>query len=255
MGADRSMPGMSRKTVLGNRSDGKSFKKNTKPSNDVARINEMYFPDSAGKRDNNVRKVCGPSARTTRTYDVTPATDVPLADPTAPEMADATGDPQSAGDASKTKPDKPQQTLQHSQYARKDAKDGGDAGKYYVEVGVTAPNKQYPGGVNEGSTSGPLVASADYVSFNTKDPPDGQMHKITIYTPPLNDGRDPKDQDNSSLTVEGFPKDGDKFDTSNPGNVKCDVGKWQPTGNNYAQQKIPTLGDTRRDILCLADSP
>ncbi|KAL8717638.1 MAG: hypothetical protein Q9181_008299 [Wetmoreana brouardii] len=176
-----------------------------------------------------------------------------LRDPSlATPTATATIDPQSLGHALATKLDRSQQALQISQYARKDPNDGGDAGKYWILAGVTAPNEQFPGGADKGSTGAPQVASSDFVSFDIKNSLDGQMHKVEIHTPPLNSTGD---LDQAPLTITGFPGKDDKFDTSNPGkSALCDVGPWQTTKNPSDQARLP-IGGMRRDIRCLGDAP
>ncbi|KAL8746552.1 MAG: hypothetical protein Q9190_001436 [Brigantiaea leucoxantha] len=87
-----------RKTVLGNKSDGKSFKKNTVPSTtDVARVNAMYATTENQARD--VGKDCRSEARLTRTYTVPAALTSALQVTAAP--IDITGTPIiSSGDTS-----------------------------------------------------------------------------------------------------------------------------------------------------------
>ncbi|KAL8918639.1 MAG: hypothetical protein Q9172_005332 [Xanthocarpia lactea] len=73
MGAPPSLPGVHRKTVLTSTRDNKPFKKNPVPSSaDIARINELYGPalEERGDKEDNVKKFCGPSAKTKETYDI-----------------------------------------------------------------------------------------------------------------------------------------------------------------------------------------
>ncbi|KAL8697094.1 MAG: hypothetical protein Q9201_007310, partial [Fulgogasparrea decipioides] len=132
----------------------------------------------------------------------------------ANRVATATFDPQLPFDAWGARPSRLEQTLQISQYARKDPNDGGDAGKYWISAGVTAPSDQFPGGANEGSTGGPQVASSGHVDFDIKNTLDGQMHKVVIHTPLLNSTGD---LDQVPLRINGFPGKGEQFDTSDPG--------------------------------------
>ena len=69
-----SFPGAHRKTVLTSTRDNKPFKKNLVPSSaDITRINELYGPAPAleerGDKEDNVKKFCGPNARTEESYD------------------------------------------------------------------------------------------------------------------------------------------------------------------------------------------
>ncbi|KAL8775646.1 MAG: hypothetical protein Q9209_000142 [Squamulea sp. 1 TL-2023] len=176
-------------------------------NSDIARINAMYGPTLNTRNDDTIKKYCGPKAKTEDTYDANGAD--PVSDPedtTELQGGDDATETTDQGPSPTALEGPPKQTLQISQFVRKDPKDGGDAGKYFISAGVTKPNDKYPGGANEGSSSGPQPAKEDSISFTVKlDGDGGETHDVIIITPPLDGGQPVDEVVNAPLTIKGFP--------------------------------------------------
>lgn len=104
------------------------------------------------------------------------------------------------------------QALLITQYQRKDPSASDDSGKYWI----AASQNSYR--LGDLTNDGAIAAKNDHIEFNY------QGHKVTITTPRLNGGSEPKNPDDAPLTIEGWMDEGDEFRTDS---AQCKADDWQ----------------------------